>query len=356
VVATKDRTLVRTGARKTSVPVLCLDAGNGYFKLVTQDGAHVSFPAAVKKLKSYELGQVTPDSNSVVVRLGKTSYAFGSIAVQLGGRSLFEVGKAEHTPVAVAAAITLSRLGTQCPILKLRLLVPDASRTEWKAVAEALPDALKKFHALAYGDERELEYQPRIDDVQLVSEGFPVWSYAQKAGLIPASLANRELTGVIDVGTGDLTCSMWTRSGTLVREAGVSFATPAMQTLAGNIAASFASETAYTPSRSSILEIIRQQGEVRAEDRRYVYEMAGEAYDFTDILREEVRDWNSSLMFSLKNDRWATIWGQLGMVFITGGASDLLEPMERATKGRFKIVRLEHTQPQMVNAALMQLL
>jgi len=41
------------------------------------------------------------------------------------------------------------------------------------------------------------------------------------------------------------------------------------------------------------------------------------------------------------------------MVFVVGGASDLLSPLEDATKGRFRVVRLAGVEPQLVNAALM---
>jgi len=352
VVALSARKNESKAASAAKTPVISLDAGNGYFKLVAPNGAHVSFPAAVKRLKSYEVDEARPDSTSAIIALGGVTYAFGSVAVQMGGKSLFEVGKSAHTPVAVAAAIAFSGLG-HCPAVKLRLLVPDASKAEWKEVGKSLAENLKEFSAEVDDGQGTQRFLPRIDDVQLVSEGRPVWAYAQRAGLIPAQLRNRELTGVIDAGTGDLTCTVWTRSGSPVREGGVSFSTPAMQALAGSIAAGFSAKTTYTPSRSTILEIIRQQGQVRPADRLYVYEESGQAHDFTDILQEEIKDWNRELLVSLQRDRWATVWSQLGMVFITGGASDLLLPMEKATKGRFKILRLEHTQPQMINAALM---
>jgi hypothetical protein len=354
VAASKERT-----ARSQAVKawVINLDAGNGYFKMVAPDGRHISFVAAVKLLKSYEIEDVAQvDSNSALVTLAGQVFAFGELAQMLGGQSLFEAGKVEHTAVAVAAAIAIAGLTTE-PV-KLRLLVPDASKAEWKAAARALPNQVMDFHARVAGQDFA-RYQPRVE-VALVSEGYPVWNYAHRHGQIPFELSDRPLIGVIDAGTGDLTCSVWMPNGTLVRSAGsagqVSFSTGAMKELAGEVGAGFAHLCQHTPDRGRILEIIKQQGNKPAEDRRYIYEERGQAHDFTGIFQEAVKAWNKALLQRLVNDNWAQIWGQLSMVFIVGGAADLLAPLENATGGRFKVVRLPQTAPQMVNAVLMSYL
>ncbi len=342
----------KRGAKATEVPTIAADIGNGIFKMVTPRGDHISFLASVKRLKAYEIEDARADDQSVVVTLDGVTYMFGNQATQLGGKRLFEIGKAEHTPLAVATAIALSGLDANSP-MNIRLLVPDASKSEWKEVANALPDRLREFEAEIGDGEGKKLYLPSIVNVELVSEGKPVWHWAMKTGQIPGNLAHKPLTGVIDMGTGDLTCSVWTQSGTIVRDGGVSFATPAMQKLAANIAAGFAHKTTYTPDRGVILEIIREQGQKPVHERKYVYEEGGQAFPFTDIFLEEVTELNVAILGSLKGDRWTSIWSQLGMVFITGGACELLAPMEAATGGRYRIVRLEYTEPQMTNAALL---
>lgn len=333
--------------------VVSIDAGNGYFKMVTAAGRHVSFIAAVKKLKRYEIDDVKVDQRSVLVTLDGDIYAFGELAQNLGGKSLFEAGKIEHTPLAVAAALALS--GVAKGAVKVRLLVPDTSKLEWKEAAESLPQSVSTFHAQIFGSSWE-QYEPQVS-VELVAEGFPVWQWANESGNIPAELRDRPLTGVIDAGTGDLTCSIWTKSGTIVRSAGssgqVSFSTGAMKELAGSIAAGFSHLCQHTPDRSRILDIIREQGTVPADERVYRYEERGKVHDFTGIFDEVIKDWNRDLIKQLMTDNWGQIWGQLGMVFIVGGACDLLTPMEKATGGRFRVVRLANVEPQMVNAALM---
>lgn len=356
LVAVKERA-ARSVPTAASTYTICLDAGNGYFKLVTPSGLHVSFVASVKALKGYEVEDINQvDDESALVTLEGQVYAFGTLAQHLGGQSLFEAGKAEHTAVAVAAAIALSGLTTE--EAKLKLLVPDASKAEWKAVAKALPNQVMDFHAQVAGQAFK-RHQPRVE-VKLISEGYPVWAYSQEGDRIPKELRNRPLVGVIDAGTGDLTCSIWTPNGTMVRSAGnagqVSFSIGAMKELAGEIGLGFGHLCQHTPDRGRILEIIRQQGNVAEGDRRYVYEERGQAHDFTGIFQEVVKDWNKSLLQRLVSDNWAQIWGQLSMVFIVGGACELLLPLEEATKGRFKVVRLSNTEPQMVNAVLMSLL
>lgn len=338
--------------------VVCLDAGNGYFKLVGPSGQHISFVAAVKKLKSYEVDDIAEvGPNSALVTLEGQVYAFGELAKHLGGQSLFEAGKIGNTPVAVAAALAL--LGITEGSVKVRLLVPDAAKAEWRGAAKALPNQLTDFHARVGGGEFQ-RFGPKVE-VQLVSEGYPVWHWATTTNQIPAALVNRPLIGVIDAGTGDLTCSVWNPSGNVVRSAGagsgqVTFSTGAMKELAGQIGAGFAHLCQHTPDRGMILDIIREQAQVPVEDRRYVYEERGIPHSFTGIFQDAVKEWNHALMLRLQQDNWAQVLSQLSMVFIVGGACDLLAPMEAATKGRFKVVRLPYTEAQLTNAQLMTLM
>ncbi|MFH7241822.1 MAG: hypothetical protein ACHWZW_03125 [Spirulina sp.] len=333
--------------------VVCVDAGNGYFKMATA-GGQVSFIASVKRLSELEVADARPDAESVLVTLQGETYAFGNLARDLGGRSLFEAGKVEHTPIAVAAALALA--GVRSGAVTVRLLVPDSSKVQWQEVASQIGNAVADFHARLFqrGFER---FQPTAS-VELVTEGYPVWSWAMETGQVPQSLSGYPLTGVIDAGTGDLTCSVWSKSGTIIRSAGksgqVSFVAPAMKELAGAIASGFAHRVrGHTPDRASILDIIRVQGGNAPEDRRYIYEQSGEAHDFTGLVEEVVRQWNRDLLHQLTQDNWASVWGQLGMVYIVGGASGLLAPLEKATGGRFQVVRLPGIEPQLINAVLM---
>ena len=49
-------------------------------------------------------------------------------------------------------------------------------------------------------------------------------------------------------------------------------------------------------------------------------------------------------------------WSKLGMVFIVGGASPLLKPIEKATGGRFKVLEVDGIDHQVINAYLLSLL
>ncbi len=337
----------------TKAPVLCIDAGNGYFKM-DFGGKRYSFVAAVKELSDREIEDSRPDRNSALVTLNGATYAFGALARDLGGKSLFEAGKVENTPIAIAAALALAGLaGGQVAV---RLLVPDSGNFQWKKAAAGISNTVADFHASVFrqGFER---FQPTVT-VELVTEGYPVWNWAVETAQIPQELEEYPLTGIIDAGTGELTCSVWSKSGTIIRTAGksgqVSFVAPAMKELAGAIAAGFSFQVkGHTPDRASILDIIRRQGSKPPADRRYVYEQAGEACDFTDLVESTVKRWRKELFTQLMNDNWSAIWNQIGMVYIVGGASDMLAPLEEATKGRFKVVRLPGVEPQLVNAALM---
>lgn len=330
-------------AASRSELVLSIDPGNGWIKFVGADGKRWCIPGSVKRLKGRERG--TPDDQSVLLDFQGERYSVGNVADQIGGERLFELGKAEYGYLAIAAAIAISTPPTD-KHLKLRVLVPDADRDEWAKFGAELPLKLASFSAQLVGQEASIYLLDSVE-VDLVSEGFPVWQFAQARNLIPPEY-QRRLMGVLDAGTGDLTCTLFTETGEIVRDRGASFSMASMNRLVSELASILEeSVSGYSPDRSVLMQAIN--------DGTYQYQTVAGMVDFSDQWAALTQEWRKALMKRLQRDRWAEHWARLGMVFIVGGAAPLLKPIEEATNGRFKVLEVDGINHQVINAYLLSL-
>ena len=328
---------------KGGLLTLNIDPGNGWIKFITAEGRRCCIPSYIKVLGSREKG--TPDKKSVLLNFDGDRYSVGQVAGQLGGKQLYAMGKAEYGFVAVAAAIALGTPPTDKPI-KLRVLVPDSDRDEWVKFGDTLAQKLERFVSGSGSDEQL--YFPDIADVELISEGLPVWRFVRDRNLVPAEY-DRKMIGVLDAGTGDLTATLFTETGEIVREANASFTVPSMKALVGTLASELeVAVPGSSPDRSTLMESIKSGW--------FTYETPAGAIDFSSQWETILKRWRKDLMGTLQRDRWAEYWAKLGMVFIVGGASPLLKPIEKATGGRFKVLEVDGIDHQVINAYLLSLL
>lgn len=322
---------------KAAPLVITVDVGNGYLKGVDVEGRRFCVPCNIKQLRPRETGR--PDDNSELVIFDGERYAVGAIADQIGGKPLYSLGKAAYGHVAIAAAIAMSTPPTDAPI-ELRVLVPDSSKDEWAQFGAELPERLQRF--TASGDRL---YFPQFSSIRLVSEGLPVWEFVTSRKLIPEKFAGR-LIGVIDAGTGDLTGYLFTQSGEVVRAGGASFMAPGLRKLIGDLADAINGQIVGSADRAVLMECIKTGN--------YSYPTANGSFDFSNLFDELVRLWRRELAIQIQTDLWADHWSRIGMVFIVGGASPLLKPLEDAFGDRFKVLTIDGiSDPQVVNAYLL---
>ncbi|MEM9149063.1 MAG: ParM/StbA family protein [Cyanobacteria bacterium P01_F01_bin.3] len=316
--------------------VLAIDPGNGWIKFVDREGRRRCIPSFVKQLRPRESG--TPDEHSALISLDGARYAVGEVAGTLGGQPLFAMGKAAYGHVAIAAAIAMSTPPTDAPI-ELRVLVPDDSKDEWSKFGSDLSNKLEQFQA------SDDIYLPNFSSVRLVPEGLPVWEYVKTRNLVPGQHVGKPI-GVLDAGTGDLTGYLFTATGEIIRSSGASFIVPGFKALVGDLGSAIDEQIVGSADRAVLMSNIKRGV--------YTYQTASGEFDFSNLLKELKSLWLKELATSIASDRWSDYMDKIGMVYIVGGASPLLKPLEKAFGGRFEVLQIPGVEdPQVVNAFLL---
>ena len=326
----------KKGKGATGALLLSIDPGNSAIKFVTRDGQRRCITSAVKQLRPRE--SATPDQDSALLTFEDGCYIVGNTAAQMGAQPLYATDKTRYGHIAIAAAISLSTPPTDQPI-KLRVLVPDATKDEWVKFGESLPKTLANFQS------SEQVYFPQIAEVELISEGEPVFHYVRQRNLILERYQNK-LTGVIDVGAGDLSGYLFSTTGDIIRTGGASFLADGFASVVGDLATAVDQHIKGSSDRAVLMELIK------AGD--YNYPTADGSFPFEALFNQVTSLWRKELAVSLMSDYWSSYSAQLGSIWIVGGGSPLLKSLEKAGGDRFRVLNIDGIDdPQVVNAYLL---
>ncbi|MBW4490777.1 MAG: ParM/StbA family protein [Trichocoleus desertorum ATA4-8-CV12] len=311
----------QTVAIELNRPVVVFDGGNRTLQWIDPANKPRTIPAFIKQIDpSWE--EATPDENSVVISTGGEHFCLGAVARDMKGTPVFQDNKCELAKKLVLAAIEPNSGSTAVTIGRLVIALPNSRN---KAdVAE-----LKKIEGTHQFTRNGQRITAVVHEVKPIDETQAAYRYAMKRELFRS---RRNSNGVLDLGGGTGIARLYSAGGSLIREADAVL--PGTYDLARRIAARINSQLSTSPDLSQIMDGI-ERGD---------FELGTSGFCFQEAFNKAREDWLGDIRGELKT-RWNQWTSEIGEVLIIGGSASLAEPLEEATKGRFKIAR----HPQISN-------
>lgn len=302
-------------------PVVAFDGGNRTLQWIDPANKPRCIPAVIKHFDpTWE--EATPDENSVVISSGGEHFCLGAVARDMKGTPVFQDSKCELAKKLVLAAIEPNPGSTAVTIGRLVIALPN-SRNQ-ADVAE-----LKKIEGTHQFTRNGQRITAVVHEVVPIDETLAAYKYAMKREIFRS---RRNANGVLDLGGGTGIARLYSAGGSLIREADTVL--PGTYDLARRIAARINSQLSTSPDLSQIMDGI-ERGD---------FELGTSGFCFEEAFNKAREDWLGDIRAEMRT-RWNQWTSEIGEVLIIGGSASLAEPLEEATKGRFKIAR----HPQIAN-------
>lgn len=298
--------------------IVVFDGGNRTLKWIDPDNRPRIIPAFIKHFEP-GFDDPDPDDHSVVISSGDDHFCLGAVARDMRGTPVFQDNKCELAKKLVLAAIEPHSGSSAVVIQRLVIALPN-SRNQ-ADVAE-----LKKIEGTHQFTRNGHRITAAIHEVKPIDETQSAYNFAMKRDLYRSK---RQLNGVLDLGGGTGIGRLYSVGGSLIREADAIL--PGTYDLARRISARITPQLTNSPDLSQIMDGIERQD----------FTLGTSGFQFQkqfELCREQ---WLSDIRAELRS-RWNQWMSEIGEILIIGGSASLAEPLEEATKGRFKVAR--HSQ------------
>ena len=324
--ATHVRASTPTYVQTKKLEVAGVDPGNRFIKYASAPDTVGILPSIAAKLEDWDAQQSpnTSDSASFTYEDGAAidlignRYVVGSEARYLQGKHTFYGEKATVAPLLILAAIAKMTIAHRVEIDRLISCLPeDRDGLQSQAIREALVGN----HILKLGDD---QLAIDISQIRIEPEGYRAFRWLATQGTFDLT----KLSGVIDVGGGNVGISLFTPTGSLIREShrilpGVAF-----------VAAKIAKHPLLigcegkhcSPKQERILDAIADGG--------FKYGTTGK--NFHTVFVEERQRWEEDLRQQIRT-AWQDHFPDIGKIAIVGGAASWLQPLVDKSGGRFLI-------------------
>lgn len=303
-----------------------IDPGNRFIKYASSSEIVGMFPSIASKIEDWDVQQSpnTDDSASfsyddgAALDLIGNRYVVGSEARYLKGKHTFYGEKAAIAPLLILAAIT--KIST-CQKLEIEKLVTCLPEDRDGIHSHAIREALVGNHVLRIDG---IQHAIEIGNVKIEPEGFRAFHWLAAQGHFDLD----KLSGIVDIGGGNVGISLFTPTGSLIREShrilpGVAF-----------IAAKISQHPLLigcegkhcSPKQERILDAIA--------DGSFKYGTTSK--NFHPIFVEERQRWEEELRQQLRT-AWQEYFAEIGNIGIVGGSAGWLQPLVDRSKGIFFI-------------------
>ncbi|MBA3920257.1 MAG: ParM/StbA family protein [Nostocaceae cyanobacterium] len=290
---------------------IAVDPGNRFIKWFDEQNQPRIIPSYVKNLENWE--DASPDAHSYIVEFDGKRYAVGKLAQDLGGKPAFEIGKAELASILVLPALATAD-GVPQRVEKLLIPTPDTRNSEVIAL-------LKRLETTRDFSINGINQICTVRTVKACNEGQSAFKLATSRNLW--TFADKT-NGVIDFGGGTAIARLFTSSGVLIRLADTLL--PGTNALAQKVGAAMLPVLGYSPDLGTIMDAIANGS--------FVYGTTNT--NFLPMFQTVQIAWIADIRNKLKI-AWGNYLPNLGEVLMIGGTAPLMEPLEIATKSRFKI-------------------
>ena len=299
-------------------PIAAGDFGNRTTQWIDHKNIVRTIPSCIKMLEDWE--EAEPDSNSILIEVLdnageiKERFIIGEEAQRQKGVSAFTGNKCSMASRLVYAALEPLAGSNTVIFDRLRVALPDARNTENVTLLQQL--------ATTYFFRRNGEtVHASIREVECVDETRPAYKYAIAHALFKSL---KQVNGVLDLGGGTGIGRLYSPSGNLVRGADV--VTAGTFALAKKIDAALMPTTNQSQDLSLIMNAIADGS----------YKIGVSGANFAHLF-EKCRDaWLEEIRATVRT-AWSQYFTEVGEVLIIGGSAPLAQPVEKATKGRFKV-------------------
>jgi hypothetical protein len=313
-------------------PIVVLDAGNRTTQWISLNNNIKTIPSCIKMLEDWEEAQ--PDQHSVLIEVLNNSgditerFIVGAEAQRQKGVSAFTGNKCEMAKRLVYAALEPLPGSNTVVFDYLRVALPDARNAENVGLLKGLADT---YYFRRNGE----TIHASVREVEPVDETRPAYKFAIAKGLYKSL---KHINGCLDLGGGTGIGRLFSPSGNLMRQADV--IVPGTFQLAKKIDSALMPVTNQSQDLAQIMDAIADGS----------YQIGVSGANFAHLF-EKCRDsWLEEIRAMLRT-AWGQYFDQVGEILIIGGSAPLAQPIQEATKGRFKVA----PNPQNISIAGMVL-
>lgn len=305
------------------IEVLGTDPGNRFIKHAIAPEEPAIMPSVYYALDDdQETSPDDPQSVTIAYKAGPYSemqgkrYVVGAQAAELRGTPTMEGEKIDSAPSLILAAIAKVATERATRVDKVLVALPDDRDKE---SSEAIQDKIVGTHTI--------EIDGNLQTVQVCglearTEGFDAFRWASKCDQLPPGKIN----GVIDVGGGNTSASLFSARGTLMRESRLVM-TGALA-IARKISQHSSMLKVETKGNTARLDLILNG----IADGSLTY--GNTRRNFSETYERYRQQWELSIRSKIKTS-WQDWVSEIGRIAIVGGGAEMLRPVEVLTKGVF---------------------
>jgi molecular chaperone DnaK (HSP70) len=255
-----------------------------------------------------------PSSDTAVIERDGKTYAIGTVAKTMKGRSAFDKGKLSMMFDSVFAALEPAHGQSILRVENLKIAVPDTRN------AEAIAESKKLVGTFEYCRNGQ-PLIATIAKVTLIEEATAAYNYGIQNNLYQWTDA---INGVIDFGGGTSSGRLYTADGLMLREASITL--PGTNALAQAIQARLLKETGTSADLSQVMDGIENSSyQIGRNGATFITHFASARDSWLDDIR------------SRASAQWSAYLNDLGEVLLVGGSASLATSLEERTKKRFKV-------------------
>ncbi|MEC4895472.1 MAG: hypothetical protein SAL07_19655 [Oscillatoria sp. PMC 1051.18] len=296
---------------------VCFDGGKRSTLWINPQNQIQKIPSVIKFLEDWE--EAEPTKNSVLIEHNKVKICVGSLAADLGGRPVHEENKCDLAFLLALAALEPNDGQKVVTVEKLFVALPDSRK-------QGDRELLKRLEGTHEFKRNGVEVIATVREVVPIDETRGAYAFATKWGIYRSL---KHINGVLDLGGGTAIARLYAPGGTLLRKADCLL--PGTNALAAKINASLLSVTGYSQDLGLIMDAIEDGS----------FQIGTSDISFDNQFSRCRDEWLTEIRGKLKTS-WGEYFSRIGEVLIIGGSAPLAEPLESATKGRFKIAK--HSQ------------
>jgi hypothetical protein len=295
-------------------PLIVFDGGNRTLQWIDPWGEIHTIPSFIKVIDpSWE--DVEPDDRSIIIESEGETFVVGQLAKEMKGIPVFQDDKVKLASRLVLIALQPNQNLNTLHVERLLMALPNARNQEDVSYLKAI-EGTRTF--IRNGQ----VITANISRIEPIDETKAAYTYAMQQGLY---MSKRNPNGVLDLGGGTSILRLYSVSGALMREADLIL--PGTYDLARRIAARITRDLPISPDLSLIMDGIEAGN----------YEIGTTGYCFQAAFESARHEWLNEIRGQIRT-RWTQWLATLGEVIIIGGSAPLATPLEKATRGRFKII------------------
>ncbi|MEC4895989.1 MAG: hypothetical protein SAL07_23670 [Oscillatoria sp. PMC 1051.18] len=296
---------------------VCFDGGNRTILWINPNNQIQKIPSFIKYLQPWE--EAEHENSSVVIEYKDLKYCLGNIAADLGGRPVHEENKCSLALHLALAALEPNPGERVVTIEKLLIALPDKRKQDDV-------ELLKRLEGTHEFTRNSKQIIATVRQVIPVDETRGAYQFALKYNLFRSQ---SHINGILDLGGGTGIARLYSPNQTLIRKADV--IVPGTNQIVTKINASLLPVTGLSQNLNLMMDAIEDGS----------FQIGTSDINFANQFPRCRDEWLTEIRGKLKT-AWGEYFSKIGEVLIIGGSAPLAEPLEAATKGRFKIAK--HSQ------------